>query len=163
MRASMYLFRLDWHLEGVVSASDRKRILRSLRDEIDQDPRPLHAVLADLGSPRTLALRYGEDGRPRPLWSVGALTAAAALVIYWIAFGAFTGGMLSVVDGAAPMSASSSFFFVTVTAFSDARGLGFGWSGGWEWIVVPLVICTVALLLGARCWRLVRRGEVTTP
>lgn len=160
LRASLYLTRLEWHLEGVVPASERRRILRSLREEIDQDPRPLEAALADLGSPRTLASRYAEGGRPRPLWSIGVLTAVAALFTYWVIFLAFTGGMLAVVDAAAPMSAQARFLFVPVIAFSNPEGIGIGWSGGAEWLVVPAVVVAVALLLGARSWRLFQRGEL---
>lgn len=159
-RASLYLMRLDWHLEGVVPASERRRIARSLREEIDQDPRPLEAALADLGAPRALAARYGEGGRRRPLWSIGVLTAGAALFIYWVVFLTFAGGMLAVVDAAAPMSAHAHFLFVPVMAFSNADGIGIGWSGGAEWFVVPLALTAVALLVGARSWRLLRREEV---
>jgi hypothetical protein len=163
MRESMYLLRLDWHLEGVVSASERKRILGSLRVEISADPRPVKIVLADLGSPRALAVRYGEGERPRPLWQIGILTAAASLLAYWILFGAFTGGMLAAVDSAAPMSADATFLFVRVMAFSNEQGIGIGWSGGWEWLIVPLLVITITLLLGARVWRLFRRNLPPTP
>jgi hypothetical protein len=162
MRASMYLLRLDWHLEGVVSASERKRILSTLRDEIDTDGRPVQAVIADLGAPRTLAARYGEGGWMRPLWSIGVLTAMATLLTYWVAFLSFTGGMLAVVDSAAPMEAKATFVFVPVIAFSNEQGFGIGWSGGWEWLTVPIVLITVSLLLGARVWRLFRRERTTT-
>jgi hypothetical protein len=160
LRASLYLTRLEWHLEGVVPASERRRILRSLREEIDQDPRPLEAALADLGSPRALASRYGEGGRPRPLWSIGVLTGLAALFTYWVVFLAFAGGMLAVVDAAAPMSAQARFLFVPVIAFSNPDGIGIGWSGGVEWLAVPGVMVAVALLVGARSWRLFRRAEL---
>jgi len=163
MRESMYLARLDWHLEGAVSAAERRRILRSLREEIAADPRPAEVVLADLGSPRALALRYGEGEMPRPLWQIGILTAAAALLAYWVLFGAFTGGMLAAVDSAAPMRADATFLFVPVMAFSDDEGIGIGWSGGWEWLIVPFVIVTLALLLGARVWRLFRRDSNPMP
>ncbi|WP_258064888.1 MULTISPECIES: hypothetical protein [unclassified Pseudoclavibacter] len=162
MRASMYLLRLDWHLEGVVSASERRRILRTLRDEIDTDGRPVQAVIADLGAPRTLAARYGEGGWMRPLWSIGTLTAAAALGTYWVVFLSFAGGMLAVVDSVAPMKAEATFFFVPVNAFSNDQGFGIGWSGGWEWLVVPIVIIAIFLLVGARVWRLFRRDRTTT-
>lgn len=158
---STYLLRLDWHLEGITSTSERKRILRTLREDIQSDPRPPQLVLADLGSPRTLAARYGEGGRRRPLWSVGVISAAAALLTYWIVFGAFTGGMLAVVDAQAPMTADAVFIFVPVTAFSNEEGIGIGWSGGWEWLIVPTVIIAIFLLLGARAWRLFRRDETT--
>lgn len=161
LRASLYLMRLDWHLEAVVPASERRRILRSLREEIDQDPRPLEAALADLGSPRTLAARYGEGGRRRPLWSIGVLTAGAALFVYWVVFLTFAGGMLAVVDATAPMSAQARFLFVPVMAFSNADGIGIGWSGGVEWLVVPLTVTAIALLVGARTWRLFRREELS--
>ena len=161
MRESIYLSRLDWHLEGAVPASERKRILRSLREEISADPRPVNVVLADLGSPRALALRYGEGESPRPLWQIGILTAATALMAYWVLFGTFTGGMLAAVDSAAPMSANATFLFVPVMAFSDSEGIGIGWSGGWEWLVVPSVVVILALLLGARVWRLLRRDAIT--
>lgn len=160
MRASIYLLRLDWHLEGVVSTSESKRILRTLREDIVADPRPKRAVLDDLGTPRALALRYGEGGRTRPLWSIGVLTAVSALVTYWIFFGTFTGGMLAAVDSGAPMSADANFLFVPVMAFSNDHGVGIGWSDGSAWLVMPAVIATVALLVGARTWRLVRRDDV---
>lgn len=157
----MYLLRLDWYLEGVTPGFERKRIVRALREEIDADSRPVAVVLTDLGSPRTLARRYGEGGRLRPLWSIGILAAMATLLAYWGVFGAFTGGMLAAVDGAAPMRAEATFLFVPVMAFSDERGIGVGWSGGWEWLAVPAVIVALALLLGARVWRSFRRDEVT--
>ncbi|WP_271174840.1 hypothetical protein [Microbacterium imperiale] len=157
LRTSMYLLHLDWHLEGAVPAAERRHILRALRQEIDADPRPLGVALADLGSPRALALRYGEGGQPRPLWSIGVVVAGAILVAYWLLFGTFAGGMLAVVDNAAPMSAEATFLFVTVVAFSDDQGVGIGWASGPEWFVVPGVMVALALLLGARAWRLVPR------
>lgn len=157
IRESMYLSRLGWHLEGAVPASERKRILRSLREEISADPRPVAILLADLGSPRALALRYGEGGKLRPLWQIGILAAVTALISYWVLFGTFAGGMLAAVDSAAPMSANATFLFVPVMAFSTSEGVGIGWADGWEWLVVPSIIATIALLLGARVWRLFRR------
>lgn len=156
-RASLYLQRLEWHLEGMVPGAERKRIIRTLREEIDADMRSLDAVLEDLGSPRTLAARYAEGGTPRPLWSIGALIAGAALLTYWIIFGLFVGGMLAAVDSAAPMSADAVFLFVPVTAFSDDDSFGIGWSGGWAWLAVPAVITFLSLLVGARAWRFFRR------
>ncbi|MDY0914511.1 hypothetical protein [Rathayibacter festucae] len=161
LAVSTYLLRLDWHLEGITSTSERRRILRTLRENIQSDPRPPQLVLADLGSPRALAARYGEGGRRRPLWSVGVISAAAALLTYWIVFGAFTGGMLAVVNAEAPMTADAVFLFVPVTAFSTEDGIGIGWSGGWEWLIVPAMVVAVSLLLGARAWRLFRRDKTT--
>jgi hypothetical protein len=149
-----YLQRLDWHLEAVVRGRERRAIVRSLRDELSVDRRPMKTAIADLGSPRTLAARYADDPvRLRPTWSIGVIWGGVALLAYWIAFVLFTLGMLSVVEQSTLEEAHARFLFFDVLAFSNADGIGIGWSGGAGWIVVPVAIVALAVLLGARFWR----------
>ena len=151
--------RLDWHLEGCLPSAERKATIGSLRQELAADPRDITHALNDLGSPRVLATRYADEGTQRPLWSIGVIIAALALLAYWALFLSFTGGMLAAVDSAAPSRAQSTFLFIQVEAFSNADGFGIGWSSGWAWLLVPFVIITVAFLAGARTWRAFRRDR----
>ena len=80
-RTEMYLTRLDWHLEGVLPGKERRETIRELRQALAGDPRDMAAALSDLGSPRALARQYAEDGICRPFWSVGVITAGAALLV----------------------------------------------------------------------------------
>ena len=157
MRIDTYLLRLEWHLEGILRGADRKATIASLRQELLTDPRDLASALADLGPASVLAARYGDEGERRPLWSIGVIIGAIALLAYWAVFLSYTGGMLAAVDSAAPAEAHSAFLFVGVEAFSNAEAVGIGWTGGWAWLIVPAVIMLVAFLLGARIWRAFRR------
>ncbi|AIY02772.1 hypothetical protein ART_3173 [Arthrobacter sp. PAMC 25486] len=157
MRIESYLIRLEWHLEGILRGADRKATITSLRQELLTDPRELASALADLGPASVLAARYGDEGERRPLWSMGVVIGAIALLAYWAVFLSFTGGMLAAVDSAAPAEAHSTFLFVGVEAFSNAESIGIGWVSGWAWLVVPATIVLAAFLLGARIWRAFRR------
>ena len=152
-RTEMYLTRLEWHLEGVLPGRERRKIIRELRQELAADPRDTAAALSDLGAPGSLARQYAEDGARRPFWSVGAITAGAALLVYWTVFVAFTFGMLAAVESTGQSEAHGRFFFVDVLAFSSTDGMGIGWTSEWAWLVVPAVIALAAFLLGARAWR----------
>lgn len=155
-----YLQRLDWHLEAVVTGRERRSIVRSLRDELSVDRRPMKTALADLGSPRALAARYADDSAPlRPTWSIGVIWGGVALLAYWFSFTLFALGMLSVVEQSTLDEAHARFFFVDVLAFANADGIGVGWSGGVAWILVPVAILTIAVLVGARCWRALPRAR----
>ena len=153
-RTEVYLTRLEWHLEGVMPGKERRGIVRELRQALATDPRGTAAALRDLGSPRSLAQQYAEDGVCRPFWSVGVITAGAALLVYWTVFLAFTFGMLTAVESTGQAEAHGRFLFVDVLAFSGADGIGIGWTSEWAWLVVPAVIALTAFLLGARVWRL---------
>ena len=152
-QTEMYLTRLEWHLEGVLPGKERRGIIRELRQALAADPRDTAAALSDLGSPRSLARQYAEDGARRPFWSVGAITAGAALLVYWTVFLAFTFGMLAAVESTGQAEAHGRFLFVDVLAFSGADGTGIGWTSEWAWLVVPAAIALAAFLLGARAWR----------
>lgn len=156
LRIDTYLMRVDWHLEGVTRGAERKAAIRSLREQLAGDPRDLRTALSDLGPPTALAARYADEGVRRPPWSIGVIIAGVALLVYWIVFLSYTGGMLAVVDSTAPGEAHATFLFIDVMAFSNADGVGIGWTSGWAWLVVPVVIVTIAFLLGARSWRLAR-------
>lgn len=158
LRVGLFLMRLDWHLEGSLPGSDRKNVIRSLRDELVAEPRTTTAALRDLGPASGLAARYGDEGVKRPLWSIGIITAGAALLVYWALFLSYAWGMLAAVVDAGAQEADSVFLFlVPVTAFDTEAGVGIGWSSGLAWLVVPLAITLVAFALGARLWRLARR------
>lgn len=160
MRRDWYLEQLDWHLESRVPTRTRTSIVRSLRDEIDADPRDLGDVLGDLGSPRVLAERYAEGASgPRPHWSAGAIWAGVALGLYWIVFGAYVLGMLAVVESTGAGRAESNFLSVPVEAVANGDAVGIGFTGGIAWIVVPLVIVAVVFAIGSRIWRLTRRSH----
>ena len=62
--------------------------------------------------------------------------------------------MLAAVDSNGSAEAHAVFLFVDVTAFSTPDSFGIGWSSGWAWLAVPGVIAALALLLGARFWRI---------
>lgn len=159
-RRDSYLQRLDWHLEAVVTGRERRSIIRSLRDELSVDQRPMTTALADLGSPRALAARYADDpARLRPTWSIGVIWGGVAILAYWFSFALFTLGMLSVVEQSTLDEAHARFFFVDVLAFANEDGIGVGWSGDVAWILVPIVIIAVAVLVGARCWRALPRSR----
>ena len=159
LRIDTYHMRVDWHLEGVTRSAERKAAIRSLRAELAGDPRHIRTALRDLGPPNALAARYAEEGQQSPTWSIGIITAGVALLVYWIVFLSYTGGMLAAVDSIAPGEAHSTFLFIDVMAFSNAEGIGIGWTSGWAWLVVPAVIVTIALLLGARSWRRARSAS----
>jgi hypothetical protein len=154
-RLDLFILRLEWHLEGELSGRDRKDAVRALREEVSTDPRGVKRALADLGVPSALATRYGDDAPPRPLWSIGIITAASALVIWWALFLCFTGGMLAAVDNLAPAEANATFALVDVTAFSGPDGIGIGWTSGIAWLLVPTCLVLLAFVLGSRSWRLV--------
>lgn len=158
MRIGFYLTRLEWHLEGRLPGSGRKDVIRSLRDELLAEPRSTAAALTDLGPASGLATRYSDEGTKRPRWSIGIITAGAAILVYWALFLSYVWGMLAAVADAGAQEAHSVFlFFLPVTAFDSEGGVGIGWTGGLAWFVVPLVIILVAFALGARLWRLARR------
>ncbi|MBP2412228.1 hypothetical protein JOF48_001027 [Arthrobacter stackebrandtii] len=157
LRIDAYMTRFEWHLEGGLPGGERKAVVKGLREELAADPRETGAALRDLGTPRTLAARYTDEGALRPLWSIGIVTAGAALLVYWILFLTYALGMLAVVDGASVGSATSQFLFIPVQAFSSPEGFGIGWTGGWAWLMVPAAIVLVAFLAGARIWRAFRR------
>ena len=159
VRLDLYLLRLDWHLEAGLRGRDRKSAVRSLREELVADPRGLVPALTDLGSPSALAARYADDGPPRPLWSLGVITASAALLTWWTVFLCFTGGMLAAVNDLAPAEATSTFALVQVGAFSGPEGIGISWTSGVAWLLVPTAVVLLAFLLGSRSWRLLRRGR----
>jgi hypothetical protein len=154
MRLDLFILRLEWHLEGGLRGRDRKSAVRSLREEVAGDPRGVKLALADLGSPSALAARYADDAPPRPLWSIGVVTAASALLVWWALFLCFTGGMLAAADHLAPAEATSTFAFVEVTAFSGPDGIGIGWTSGVAWLLVPTSLVLLAFILGSRSWRL---------
>jgi hypothetical protein len=154
MRTSIYLTRLDWHLEAVLPGKQRRATVRELRQALAGDPRGTTIGLNDLGHPKALARQYAEDENRRPLWSIGVITAGLALLVYWTVFLSFSFGMLAVVDSNTPMDAAANFLFVDITAFSTEDSFGIGWTSNWAWLIVPGVIITLALLLGARFWRL---------
>lgn len=139
------------------SPSETPNTLESLRQELGADPRGLATALSDLGSPRVLAARYADEGERRPLWSIGIIVAAVALLVYWALFFSYTGGMLAAVDSTAPSRAHSYFLFIQVEAFSTPDAIGIGWTSEWAWLVVPATIIVVAFLTGARSWRAIRR------
>ncbi|KNC18784.1 hypothetical protein AC792_10200 [Arthrobacter sp. RIT-PI-e] len=155
LRTDLYLMRLDWHLEAVLPGKERRATIKELRQALAGDPRTTSAVLTDLGHPQDLARQYAVDERRRPLWSIGVITAGFALLVYWMVFLSFTFSMLAVVDSRAPMEADATIFLIHVTAFSTGDGVGIGWTSTWAWLVVPGILITIALLLGARAWRLV--------
>lgn len=157
LRIEDYLTRLEWHLEGGLPGGERKAVIKGLREELVADPRETGIALRDLGTPRTLAARYADEGVLRPLWSIGIVTAGAALLVYWILFFTYVLGMLAAVDGASAGSATSRFLSIPVQAFSSSEAFGIGWTGGWAWLVVPAVMVLAAFLAGARIWRVFRR------
>lgn len=153
-RRELYLTRLEWNLEGVTTGKERRGIVGELRQALATDPRGTAAALCDLGAPRSLAQQYSENRVGRPFWSLGAITAGAALLVYWTVFLAFTFGMLAAVESTGQAEAHGRFLFVDVLAFSGPDGIGIGWTSEWAWLVVPAVIALAAFLLGARIWRL---------
>ncbi len=161
LRREWYFTRLDWSLESLVSGRERKRIISSLRDDIDAES-SLHGLrdtLAGLGNPRALARSYADGTtRPRPKWVSGIVAGGVALLLYWIVFFSYTLGMLAVVEQSGIGEAHSRFLFIDVFAFSGESGFGIGWGGGAAWVLVPTIIVAVVLLLVSRAWRVFIRG-----
>lgn len=153
LRIEAYLTRVDWHLEAVLPGKDRRSIVKELRQALTSDPRDVTASIRDLGAPKTLAEQYGDDGRRKPLWSIGVIAAGTALLVYWTVFLSYVFGMLAAVESTGSTEAAATFFTIDVTAFSSADGVGIGWTSTWAWLVVPAAIAVMALLLGARSWR----------
>lgn len=158
LRRDWYLFRVDFFLDtaALVSRRERKRILASLRADIDAEAMDhgLDTTLSGLGAPRLLALGYS-DGQTasRPHWSGGIVAAGLALWLYWVVFFSYTLGMLAVVDQYDLGEARSQFLFIDVIAFSRDNGVGVGWTSTWAWLVVPLILVAVVFLVSSRAWR----------
>ncbi|KNC19893.1 hypothetical protein AC792_03705 [Arthrobacter sp. RIT-PI-e] len=153
LRAEMYLALLDWHLEAVLLGKERRATIKELRQALANDPRDMDASLRDLGAPKTLAEQYAVDAHRRPLWSIGVITAGAALLVYWTVFLSYVFGMLAAVESLGAGHANATFFTIEVGAFSTAESFGISWTGNWAWLIVPAIIATLAFLLGARSWR----------
>lgn len=155
-RRDWYVARVEWHLDSLVPGRERRRITASLRDDIttESSRHGLHDTLAGLGDPRTLARNYVDSAAPlRPKWSRGIVAAGAALLLYWAVFFCYALGMLAVVDQSSMAHAESQFLFIDVIAFSDASAHGVGWSGGFAWLLTPLIIIAVAFVLASCAWR----------
>ena len=161
LRAEAYLTRLDWHLEAVLPGKERRATVKELRRTLASDPRDMTASLRDLGSPRALAEHYADDAHRRPLWSIGVITAGAALLIYWTVFLSYVFGMLAAVESLGSTEAHATFFTIKVTAYSTAEAIGISWTSDWAWLIVPTTITTIAFLLGARSWRAINPGTKT--
>lgn len=154
LRRDWFLQSLEWHLEGIVSGRERREIVRTIREDLAADERPMSIALDDLGSPRTLARRYADDeSSPRPTWSIGIIWGGAAHLAYWFTFAVYTFGMLSVVAQSSLTEAHSRFFLADVLAFANDDGIGIGWTGDAAVILMPAAVDAVAVLLGARAWR----------
>ena len=162
LRRDWYLFRVDFFLDtaALVTRRERKRILASLRADIDTEAvqRGVDATLKGLGAPRALALGYADgQSASRPRWSGGVVTAGIALLLYWIIFFSYTLGMFTVVDQNDLGEARARFLFIDVVAFSNQEGIGIGWTSTWAWLVIPLILVGVVFLLSSRVWRMFGR------
>lgn len=147
-------------MDRLLPGHERKRIIRGLREDIavESAANRIPQVLAGLGDPKKLALSYaGEAAEQRPRWATGIIASGTALLLYWAIFGAYTLGMLAVVEQSGIGEAHSSFLFIEVTAFAEASRIGIGWESGISWLLVPLVIIGVVFILASRSWRLLRR------
>lgn len=171
LRRDWYLFRVDFFLDtaALVSRRERKRILASLRADIDAEAMQhgLDATLRGLGTPRVLALGYS-DGQTasRPRWSGGIVASGVALLLYWIVFFSYTLGMLAVVNQYNLGEARSQFLFIDVIAFSHQDGIGVGWTSTWAWLIVPIILVGIVFLVSSRAWRAFGRKTrrlATTP
>lgn len=154
-----YLARVDWYLDSLVSGRERKRIIDTLRDDIDAEltSGSIEQALDGLGNPRRLAALYAEGiQRRRPRWIAGIVASGAALMLYWLVFLSYTLGMLAVVESSGVGESHSSFVFFEALAFSGADGIGIGWSGDAA-LVVPVVLVTAVFVLVSRVWRLFAR------
>lgn len=158
LRRDWYLLRVDFFLDvaALVSRRERKRILASLRADIDAEAmqHSLDATLRGLGTARALALGYSDEQTvPRPRWSGGIVAAGVALLLYWIVFFSYTLGMLAVVDQYDLGEARSRFLFIDVIAFSHQDGIGVGWTSSWAWLIVPIILVGIVFLVSSRAWR----------
>lgn len=159
LHAEAYLTRLDWHLEAVMPGKGRRSTIKELRQSLASDPRDMTTSLRDLGSPKALADQYAADAHRRPLWSIGVISAGAALLVYWTVFLSYVFGMLAAVESTGSAEADATFFTIKVTAFSSDEAFGIGWTSDWAWLIVPTVIAALVFLLGARIWRLMKPSE----
>ncbi len=153
VRADMYLTRLDWHLEAVLPGKERRATVKELRQTLASDPRDTTTSLRDLGAPRLLAEQYAGDARRRPLWSIGVITAGAALLIYWTVFLSYVFGMLAAVESLGSTEARATFLTIEVSAYSTTEAIGISWTSDWAWLILPTIIAALAFFLGARIWR----------
>ena len=161
LRADMYLSRVDWHLEAVLPGKARRATVKELRQSLASDPRDMSTSLRDLGSPKALAQQYADDAHRRPLWSIGIITAGAALLIYWTVFLSYVFGMLAAVESLSSTEAHATFLTIGITAYSTAETTGISWTSDWAWLTVPTVIAALAFLLGARAWRAITAESKT--
>ena len=153
-RMSVYLARLEWHLEGFLQIKERKTAVSSLRKELLADPRGISVGLHALGPPAALAARWAKEGTLRPFWSIGIIAAGVVLFVYWGLLLSFAAGMLAAVKGSGIAEAHATYLFVGVSASSSADGISIGWTSQGAWVTVPAVIIIVAFIVGARLWRI---------
>lgn len=168
LRRAWYLLRVDFFLEttALVGKRDRQRILASLRADIDTEAMQhgLTTTLSGLGTPRALALGYGDEPfESRPRWSIGGIVAGITLLLYWGVFFSYALGMLAVVDQHDLGEAHSRFFFVDVTTFSHHDGIGIEWTSAWAWLIVPIALVGTVFLVSSRAWRALGKRTRRTP
>lgn len=108
VRIDMYLTRLDWHLEVVLTGKEGLGTIRESSQTLASDPGHTSASLSDLVPPKALARRYADEDSRRPLWSIGVITAGLALLSCWSLFFAFTFGMLAAIDSTTPWTSKPS-------------------------------------------------------
>jgi hypothetical protein len=158
----LYLARVDWHLDWLAPGPERKRIVKSLREDIAAESahHDVGAALAGLGDPERLALGYAGDARQGPRWSHGLAWSGIALFAYGVVFVAYVLGMLAVVEAAGLGQARSRFLLIEVTAYADQSGFGVGLSGV-AGLLIPLIAGAVVFLLASRTWRAFRRPGST--
>ena len=153
LRSYVYLERFGTALD-LRGFGDRQRraAVAELRANLEDAAHAsgMSVAISALGSARSLAASVSE-GRPRPLWSVGAIAGAIGVVVTFAVHLFALGLWVSGVEAGGASSASGTSPAFPWARFSYDRVGEF--SVGSPWL---LIIPAVAFLLWSRPWRLHR-------
>lgn len=144
-----------------------RRMRRDLRRELRANLREAaadvgtRAALRGLGSTRRLAALAVSDGVRRPLWTLGAATAAATIVlVVWaglLVAGGFADGVAATgIDG--PVEGGLTFVpgARASASYSDGEVQSFGVTLTWPVLVLPAMV----FVLASRPWRALPKRTV---
>ena len=137
-----------------------RRIAKALKAEVRAAAADvgMKKALEGLGTPRGLAAGYlAEIGSQRPRWNTGAIAAAFALVLPFVAWGVFVAGSISTLEAQGGGRAELHFLGAQVEAFVDDPGTGSGITMGAAWWAWVLPLTLLVFLVASRAWRALLR------
>jgi hypothetical protein len=137
--------------------SRRREILRDLRANLGDAALDvgMDRAIEDLGRPRALAREYLQaEPRNRPVWAAGVVAAGAVLLVGMLGWLTYAFGMADALMSVGGGTAEGGYLGLRVVTEAGPAVLGFETSG-WSWPLTTAVL--LALLLGARAWRLLAR------